>query len=211
MTFNNDFKPVQEALPLPELNAIDEDERLALAMKARDEVAFRRVWTKYGRWVYQRIFRILKNHDDTEEICHDTFFKVWQKIDRFDPGGGKLQSWIGTVARNAAIDRLRQQNRRLEWEILPQEDSQAFIECCPTADEPLEELQAKELQQILEEELNRLTNPKHQMAWTLRHKDGLSIREIAEKMGGPEGSVKIWIFRATKVLATRLQQRGWRI
>lgn len=194
------------------IDTIEEDKKLVLAIVARNEAAFHRVWTKYERWVYQLIYGILKNHSDAEEVWQDTFFKVWEKIDRFDPRVGKLQSWIGTVAKNAAIDFLRRRNRRLEREVLPQEeDSQVFIECCQTLDGPLEELYANELGQILEEELNHLTNPKHRLAWRLRHQEGLSIKEIASLLTAPEGSVKIWIFRATKALAQKLQQRGWRI
>lgn len=155
--------------------------QLAEAIKAHDERAFRRVWEKYQGWVYQVIYSILHNHEDTEEIWQDAFFKIWQKIDRFSPNHGSFQAWIGTVARNAAIDYLRRYNRRLE-QVIPQkeEHSHVFIDCCPTAEEQLE---VKELEQALEEELDHLANPKHRLVFLLRHKEGLSIKEANRGTG----------------------------
>ena len=51
--------------------------------------------------------RVVSDRELAEDLVHDAYVAVWQKIDRFDPSRGSLRSWLLTIVRNRAIDRLR--------------------------------------------------------------------------------------------------------
>ena len=51
--------------------------------------------------------RVVADRQQAEDIVHDAYVAVWQKIDRFDPMRGSLRAWLLTVVRNRSIDRLR--------------------------------------------------------------------------------------------------------
>ena len=51
--------------------------------------------------------RVLRDSRLAEEASQDTFLKVWNKSVQWDPAKGQLDSWLLTIARYAAIDRLR--------------------------------------------------------------------------------------------------------
>ena len=50
---------------------------------------------------------MVKHDDIAEEVLQDAFLKIWEKIDTYDPGKGKLFTWMLHVSRNLAIDRSR--------------------------------------------------------------------------------------------------------
>ena len=69
---------------------------------------------------------------------------------------------------------------------------------------PERQVQGAQLKARIEDEVGKLS-AKEQVAFKLRHFEGLAIREIAELMGAPEGSVKNNIFRAVRKLRTALE------
>ena len=67
---------------------------------------------RYVRLVFSLSLRILGNPMAAEEITQDVFIKLWQHPQAYDPNRGRFTSWLLTVARHAAIDRLRQEGRQ---------------------------------------------------------------------------------------------------
>jgi RNA polymerase sigma-70 factor, ECF subfamily len=186
-----------------------EDTHLATLMKAGDESAFRLLYDKHCNWVYSKTYRMLGNHQDTEEVSADIFLKVWQKINRWDTNQGSFQAWLNVVARHTIIDAIRKKERIRE-SLLSMEDEaevpfSAHEDSKPTPDKLLE---SQEAQEILEKSLQQVTKPNHRIAWILRHLEGCSIAEISQALQRKEGTVKIWIFRCTQELRQILARKG---
>ncbi len=186
-----------------------EDTRLAMLTKAGDESAFRLLYDKHYNWVYSKIYRMLSNHQDTEEVCADILFKVWRKIDKWDTDQGSFQAWLNVVAKHTIIDAIRKKERIRET-LLSMEDEadvplSEYEDSKPTPDKQLE---AQEAQEILEQALQQVTKPNHRAAWVLRHLEGCSIAEISQGLQRKEGTVKIWIFRCTQELRQILSRKG---
>ena len=76
-----------------------EDTQLATLTKAGNEEAFRSLFDKHYNWVYSKTYRMLCNHQDTEEISLDIFMKVWQKIGKWDTVQGSFQAWLNVVCK----------------------------------------------------------------------------------------------------------------
>lgn len=98
--------------PSSEPAAAPDDLRLIRRVAQRDQDALLDLYTRYGNAVYALALRVLQQSTLAEEITQDVFLKLWQQPDRWDPSLGRFSSWLLTLARNAAIDRLRHEQRR---------------------------------------------------------------------------------------------------
>ena len=194
-----------------DLSAV-EDTYLATQAKAGNDVAFRQLFDKHYKWVYNKAYRMLGNYQDTEEVASDVFIKVWQKLNKnkWDAEKGSFQAWLNMVARNTIIDAIRKRNRIREHPLSssPDEDEQSLSKYEDPYSGPEQELEAVEAQQILESALEQVTKSNHRIAWMLRHLEGYSIAEIARILNRKEGTVKIWIFRCTEELRKILVAKG---
>jgi RNA polymerase sigma-70 factor (ECF subfamily) len=74
---------------------------------AGDRVAFRRVYEATSAKLMGVCLRILHDRQLAEDVLQDTYVTVWRKADRFDASRASPITWLVTIARNRAIDRLR--------------------------------------------------------------------------------------------------------
>ena len=83
------------------------DSELLRLIAHRDQDALSELYQRYCNLVYSLAFHTLQNTVLAEEVTQDVFFKIWSRPDRWNPSGGKFSSWLLTVTRYTAIDRLR--------------------------------------------------------------------------------------------------------
>ncbi len=185
-----------------------EDTHLATLTKAGDESAFRLLYDKHYNWVYSKTYRMLQNHQDTEEVCMDIFFKMWQKINKWDTDQGSFQAWLNVVAKNTIIDAIRKKERIRESLLNVEAEGDMPIEYEDSRPTPDRQIESQEAQEILEQALYQVTKPNHRTAWILRHLEGCSIAEISQTLQRKEGTVKIWIFRCAQELKQILIRKG---
>ncbi len=186
-----------------------EDTQLATLTKAGNEEAFRSLFDKHYNWVYSKTYRMLCNHQDTEEISLDIFMKVWQKIEKWDTVQGSFQAWLNVVAKNTIIDAIRKKERIREALLSMEDESELpLVEYQDQRPTPEKQVESREAQEILEWALQMVKKPNHRVAWILRHLEGYSIAEISQTLQRKEGTVKIWIFRCTEELRQILTRKG---
>ena len=80
-------------------------------LRRGDQQALTDLYDRYASAVYGMAWRVLNNRVLAEEATQDTFIKVWENADRWQPERGKFSSWLLTIARYTAIDRLRLEKR----------------------------------------------------------------------------------------------------
>jgi len=73
----------------------------------RDRGAFRDLYGRTSAKLYGVTLRILKDRSEAEEALQEVYVKIWQRADRYVPGGYSPISWLVAVARNHALDVLR--------------------------------------------------------------------------------------------------------
>jgi RNA polymerase sigma-70 factor (ECF subfamily) len=89
-----------------------EDSALMERIKLRDQEALVELNTRYRGLVHSMAMQVLKNAASAEEVTQDIFFQVWRWPERWDAEKGRFTSWLLTVTRYTAIDRLRRENRQ---------------------------------------------------------------------------------------------------
>ena len=151
----------------------------------RDATALSSLYDLTAGAVYGVCCRILRDPSDAEEVTGDVFLQVWQKTSRFDPGRGAALTWLLTLARSRAIDRLRSRGaaRRHETGLDDGDDS-------PSSD-PGPEARSSLAQRaaLVRNALADLPDEQREVL-ELAYFEGLTHSEIAERLAQPLGTAK---------------------
>jgi RNA polymerase sigma factor (sigma-70 family) len=83
------------------------EEDLIRRLRSSDRQAVEYLYDKYSGALLGVISRIIIDKDIAEEVFHDAFVKICQKINQYDEQRGRLYTWMANLCRNAAIDRTR--------------------------------------------------------------------------------------------------------
>jgi RNA polymerase sigma-70 factor (ECF subfamily) len=193
-------------LNLALIPATDHD-LIALA-RTGSEKAYRELLDRYQRPVFSLVYRMVHDRELAEDLAQETFVKVFNHLDRFNPKY-KFSSWIFKIASNLAIDTLRKREPDTvsldgsRHATTPDEVEATRITVESRDADPAEFLEAKELGQEIERAIG-LLRPDYRTAILLRHVEGRPYEEIAEIMGVPLGTVKTYIHRARTELRETL-------
>lgn len=162
--------------------ALHDDGLLAQRIRSGDRVALGEVYDRHASVALAVALRIVADREQAEDLVHDAFVATWQKIDRFDPARGSLRSWIVTIVRNRAIDRLRGTRPSIE---IGEADERSLLKSGPnpTWDGAVARLGAEQLRAALAE----LPEAQRE-AIELAYFGGRTYREIATLTGVPLGT-----------------------
>ncbi len=184
------------------------DQDLVAVARSGSEAAYRELLDRYQRPVFSLVYRMVRNREQAEDIAQETFVKVFNSIDRYDPKY-KFSSWIFKIASNLSIDHLRKKGPEMvsldgsASAQTPDEIESSRITVRDKGENPEEFLEAKELGDEIEEAIGTL-RPDYRTAVILRHVEGRPYEEIAEIMGVPLGTVKTYIHRGRSELRETL-------
>ena len=187
-----------------EVRDLEEDRALVDAVLAGRPGAFERLVRHYQGLCFHIIQRMVRQPEDTRELCQETFLRVHQCLRQWR-GDSALQAWIGQVAYSIARRHL--ERRRIPLQDAPDaETHQALLDGVgdgfdlegATADE--------EAAQCLHAEVEKLP-PLQRTILTLYHLDEVPIGEIARITGLAEGTIKSHLFRTRARLREALEVR----
>lgn len=162
------------------------DWQLMQRVAASDEAAIDELYARFGVLVYQSARQVLGTRPETEDAVQEVFVRLWRTADRFDPHRAKLVTWVMLITRRHLIDRLRRQSARPDRVALDENraESPAFA-----ADAGGSRAESNEGRERLRHQLARL--PELQRTVIERaYLQGFSLREIAEQLDAPLGTVK---------------------
>lgn len=170
-------------------------------IKNGDELAFQQIMSKYGERVMGLAFHFTKNYQDAEDLYQETFIKVYRNIDsfRFE---SEFFTWVYRILANQAFNFYRKAKRMT---IVDPGENDYLWETLP-ADESTEADQAT-LNSSLREEIDRALlrlSAQQRVVFILKHYEGKKIKDIAAILDCTEGTVKRYLFRATRKLQTIL-------
>ncbi len=174
------------------------------AIGQRDVTAFQNFYKKFGGLLYSTIHRVLNDHQDTEDIMQEVLMQVWQKAHLYEPAKGKPLTWVTTMARNRAIDRIRAKQRRARLNDDFESESRTIQP--EFEDDTTDVLISKESDQVVQNAVMELT-PEQREAIQLAYFKGLSQSEIATQLQEPLGTVKARIRRGVQRLEQVVRHR----
>jgi RNA polymerase sigma-70 factor (ECF subfamily) len=176
-------------------------ERDLLARVAkRDTAALAALYDVYGGRVYSLAVMVLGETMLAQEVTQDVFLRVWQKPEKYHYEAGHFASWLLTITRNLAIDRLRSEKRKTRGVAVSiDEDDFGDVPDVSQA----EELRWRDAQTAFA----RLPAEQSEVV-RLAFYHGLSQSEIAEHLGAPLGTIKTRMRIAMEKLRAVFVERG---
>ena len=159
------------------------DNDLLRAVACGDESALAATYDRYRLILFGLVMRILHDRGEAEDVLQDVFLQVWRRAAEFDEARGRAFTWLATLTRNRAIDRLRALKTR-GW--LAQDTAETLAE---EASDAATEALKSEQHAILRRALADLPEEQQRTLY-LAYFQGLTQSEIAAKLGDPLGTVK---------------------
>lgn len=183
----------------PIVNIQSTDLELFLAIQAQQVKALDVLYDRYSKLVYSTAIAILNNVEEAEDVTQESFLRLWQRSEIYQPQRGPLSGFLITLTRSRSLDRLRAKSAR-QTKI---QRIQTFTEDVSTYNPPLEFVTLEERSRLVREALNQLSPDERQLLETAYYQ-GLSQSEIATRDGIPLGTVKSRARQALKKLRTLL-------
>ena len=185
------------------------DHELVTRAQTGSEKAYRELLGRYQRPVFSIIYRMIRDREQAEDLAQETFVRVFNNIDRYDPRF-KFSSWIFKIATNLTIDHIRRKELNTvsidgsRNAVTAEQIEATSITIASDDENPEELLEAKELGEEIEGAIGKL-RPEYKAAILLRHVEGREYQEIAEILSLPLGTVKTYIHRGRNELREQLQ------
>lgn len=172
------------------------DQYLIMAMQSGDQKAFEALYERYWPEVYTMIYRRINDKEVAKDIVQDIFVNLWRYRDKII-AEGSLAPLLNVTAKKQAISWYRKQTATKQRELLYHE---AEVLVAPSTTE----LETKELQDLLDREIDQMPN-NMQQSFRLSRYENKSIKEIAAELSLSEQTVRNNISMALERL--RLQTR----
>ena len=149
-----------------------------------DQAAFGDLYDLAAPRVFGMVLRLVIDRAQSEEVTQEVFLEIWQSASRFDPNKGKAMTWVLTMARRRAIDRIRssQAARDRDTRIGVRDFQAEYDDVAESAELRIE---GKKVDAAMRE----LSDAQRQVI-SLAYYGGQSHSEIARELGVPIGTVK---------------------
>jgi RNA polymerase sigma-70 factor (ECF subfamily) len=160
-----------------------DDAELARLVALGNRQAFIELYDRYAARVHALAIRMLGEKMAAEEVTQDTFLKLWTRADTFSVKKGSFLAWLLTIARRIAIDRIRLDNRRPDFD--NPTDPDVIWRLSPDPNSRTEEARWRSLHFALQD-----LPLEQKQAIELAYFHGMSQSQISEYLSIPLGTIK---------------------
>lgn len=167
--------------------------RVALA----DRRAFDRLYVLTSGKLFAVALRMMKDRAEAEDILQEAYVRIWQRASSFRPGEGRSMSWLVTITRNLAIDRMRARTTP----VAPMEMAEDVPDDKPTPETALAQTESRAQIDACLDELDG------QRAEAVRaaYLEGWSYQELADRFDTPLNTIRTWLRRSLMRLRACLE------
>ena len=163
-----------------------DDVALIRRMVDADETALGALYDRWVRSLYSLVLHLLKDPDEAEDVVEETFWQAWRKASSYEPSKGAVSTWLLTIGRRKALDRIRAKKRHKED---PIGRDRTFADLPSPALDPSQDMEGSELREHVRAALKELPSEQREVL-ELGYFNGMSQTEIADATGQPLGTVK---------------------
>jgi RNA polymerase sigma-70 factor (ECF subfamily) len=178
-----------------------EREELAQILAAAghgDQRAFAELYRRTSSRLFGVCLRMLRDRGEAEDVLQEIYTTVWRRAESFDPARASAITWLVTLGRNKAIDRLRQHHEA------PLPDPSIALDLVDEQPSPAADAERSQERQRLERCLDAL-EPQHKAAVRAAFFSGATYNELAAHCSVPLATMKSWIRRSLIRLRTCLE------
>jgi RNA polymerase sigma-70 factor (ECF subfamily) len=174
------------------------DEELMARAAAGSDRAFEELYRRYARRLKGFFFLQLGGNEElAADATHDVFLRAYEARSRYQEGRS-VSTWLFTIAYNLCRNRYR--SNAYEAQLL------ATLDAEPISEQQIEvQLDEATLDEALAQVLAELPAPLHQL-FSLHYQEELTIPQVAEIVGIPEGTVKSRLHKTMNIIRKKLKK-----
>ena len=176
--------------------------------RERDEAAIRSIMQSNNRRLYRLARGILRNDSEAEDVVQETYVRAFTHLQDFR-GDSSLATWLGRIAINEALGRLRRQRPNVEWTSLPPGTLEAQIIQFPlsaASEDPEKSMAQREIQHVVEHAIDELPDA-FRIVFITRVIEGMNVEETAEILELKPETVKTRLHRARTMLRENVERK----
>lgn len=167
-------------------SVLSEDELVNLITQGKDQ-ALEELYDRFSATVMGVAFRIVRNREVAEEVVQETFCRVWDRCETFDPTKGNAKAWLFRIARNLALDNVRRQ--KIRPQAAASENAELMMAQTPDSDADVAESAWLQLRrEQLQDAIGQLPTEQQEVL-EMAYFNGFTRREISNKTGLALGTV----------------------
>lgn len=176
------------------------DSRLIELAQGGDQHAFAELYSRYFDPVYDFVARMTRNRDEAADIAQDTFLKAMNALGGLQKGAS-FKSWIFTIARNTALNRIEKSNRTRPLAFEGEDGEEVSFDVVDTDrfSDPEEAAQANAVASLVWQAAAGL-DPKQLSLLDLHLRQGLDSGEIADVLGVTKNNGYVMLNRLKKAV-----------
>lgn len=171
------------------------EQELVTLLQQKNRHAFSYLYDNYSGALFGVVSGILMDRETSGDVLQNVFVNIWNKISSYDPGKGRLFTWMLNIARNAAIDEVRSKRYRESRKNLAIDETIEIA--APVTESSVRDVGLKKVLSQLKEEWRTLID--------LSYFQGFTHEEISKILNMPLGTVKTRIRSALSELRTMIK------
>ena len=187
------------------------DKELVVKAKQGDKQAFTMLFDKYKVRITSYLHGFVGDHAEAQDLTIETFLKIYQKLDLYKEEG-RFSSWLYTVARNVAKNKLRQRRYRkevsLDKSIQKADDVTLKDVIEDNRERPDYKARSHELKDVVFKIISGL-DKKYKDVLLLCDVEGMSYEEVAKALNCKRLTVGTRLKRARAMLYKLLRKYGY--
>jgi len=174
------------------------DSELTVLFQQQDREAFEEIYHRYWHPLFLHAYHILDDEDEAQDIIQDLFIAFWNKsfADRVHTS---LKSYLYVMTRNKVLNHIRKNKINANFI--------QFLSTKLTEKDfnTVQDIELKELTVLIDREIDQLP-PRMKQVFEMSRKEFLTHKEIAERLGTSEETVKKQITNSLKLLRVKFDQ-----
>ena len=174
------------------------DSELAVLFQQQDRKAFEEIYRRYWHPLFLHAYHILDDEDEAQDIIQDLFISFWNKPPT-DQIHTSLKSYLYVIVRNKVLNHIRKNKINANFiQLLSTKLTEKDFKT-------VQDIELKELAVLIDSEIGLLP-PRMKQVFEMSRKEFLTHREIAERLGTSEETVKKQITNSLKLLRVKFNQ-----
>ncbi len=171
----------------------EDDDTLLLRLKSGDLEPLGVLFVRYARLVMSVGMRVLHDVSESEDLVHDVFILLLNKVELFDPKRGSARAWLAKITYHQALDRRSYLTRRSFYDTRSGSDDSSAA----TMGDSRSEIELVELtywQSVLQQAFDALSADQR-VTIQLHFFDGLTVDEISKRLQTSPVNVRNYYYR----------------